>query len=195
MTAPVGTVAEDNRRGDFLTRTGVFAGPLSLALMVTPYMFVIAGDLLAGRSYAIDPWALVQSAALTIPLFILAAACLAIVVTLPLGGILLWLCWLADVDPVATRWNATRFGALGGALVALIEIASVLISFSTNVFVVDHIAPTGLAFGNAGEPTLLTWLKFAADLIVTVLIGSVSARLAWRPSISSLAPTHAKLAA
>ncbi len=191
MTAPVGTIAEHRGRGDFLVRTGMLAAPLSLALMFTPYFCIVVGNLLAGFTYDIDLWALAQFVAIMFVPLLVIVAFIAIVVTLPVGGFLLWLCWRANIDPVASRWNAMRFGAAGGALVALIEAAVVLAQLRAGVVISNYVSIWGLAFGNAGEPTLLTWLKFAADLIVTVLIGAVSACLAWRRSQRPHAPTPA----
>jgi len=191
MTVPVGTIAEHRGRGDFLVRTGMIAGPLSLVLMFTPLVCIMTGNLLAGLTYDIEPWAFAQFAAVMFVPVLAIVAFIAIVVTLPVGGLLLWLCWRANVDPVASRWNATRFGAAGGALIALIETVSFLTPLNAGIVVADYFPPWGLGLGTAGEPTVLTWLKFAADLIVTVLIGAISACLAWRRPRQLLPPTPA----
>lgn len=163
---------------DFLLRTSGIAAPLSLLLMFGPPILpslwppdlkAIGGSI--GVLLLFFPYLVIV---ILISLLVSAA------VTLCLGATLAAACNRIGISTIGTRKEALRFGAIGGAVIALVEAIVILLHWSSYAgeprtlgagyaFILENPAPT---FDNA--------LKVTLDLVATLAIGALSGWLAWR---------------
>jgi len=164
---------------DFLLRTSGIAALLSLLLMFGPSAFpslwppdlnAIAGAI--GLLLLFFPYLVIV---------ILVSLLVSAAVTLCLGATLAAACNRIGISTIGTRKEALRFGAIGGAVIALVEAIVILLHWSSYAgeprilgegyaFILENSAPT---FDNA--------LKVVFDIVATLAIGALSGWLAWRP--------------
>ncbi len=164
---------------DFLLRTSGIAAVLSLLLMFGPA--VLPSLLPPDLDNIGGPTELLLIFWPFLVIVILISLLVSAAVTLCLGATLATACNRLGIGTIGTRQEALRFGAIGGAVIALAEAIVILLHWSSYTgepralgaeyaFILENPAPT---FDNA--------LKVTLDLVATLGIGALSGWLAWRP--------------
>ncbi len=163
--------------GDFLFRVALVSALLSIAVVLAPPLLVALpyvripplGDVFIGLLF------FVVGAAWLGAIAVMVATTVVIVVGIPLWQIF-------HRDETWTRHRAALLGAAGGAIISAVEVAYLVVKlWSGPSYIPDGFSPAGLAFGSDGAPGVFTWLKLALDVVLTIGIGALSARWAWRP--------------
>ena len=164
---------------DFLLRTAGLAALLSLMLM--------AGPLVVQSLWALDPLRLDRSAVFTLAIMpflgiaLLVALVVSAAVTLCLGAALAAVFRSLGIGAIGTRVEALRFGAAGGAVVALVEAIAILIHWSGYTGAPRELGAEYAFILQNPPPIFVNALKVAFDLVATLGIGALSGWLAWRP--------------
>lgn len=164
---------------DFLLRTAGFAALLSLLLMFGPPVLL---SLWPPNLNSIT--ASIGLLILTFPyliIVIMIALLVSAAVTLCLGAVLAAACRARGIGTLGTRMEAMRFGAIAGAVIALVE-AIVILLYWTSYTGPSRELGAGIAFLLQNPPPYLGHaLKVMFDMAATIGIGALSGWLAWRP--------------
>lgn len=184
MTPPSPQARED--LADFLLRTAGFAALLSLLLMFGPPVLL--------SLWPPDSNSIAASIGLLILSFpylvivVLIALLVSAAVTLCLGAVLAAACKARGIGTIGTRREAMRFGAIAGAVIALVEAIVILLYWASYTGPSRELG-AGIAFILENPPPYLGHaLKVAFDLAATVGVGALSGWLAWRPPKPSPSP-------
>lgn len=163
---------------DFLLRTSGIAALLSLLLMFGP---IVLPSLLPPDLDTIGgPVGLLLIFWPFLVFVILVSLLVSAAVTLCLGATLAAALNALRISTIGTRTEALRFGAIGGAVIALAEAIVILLHWS-NYTGEPRALGAGFAFIlENSAPTLGNALKVAFDLVATLGIGAISGWLAWR---------------
>jgi lysylphosphatidylglycerol synthetase-like protein (DUF2156 family) len=171
---------------DFLLRTAGFAALLSLLLMFGPPVLL---SLWPPNLTSIT--ASIGLLILSFPyliIVILIALLVSAAVTLCLGAVLAAACRARGIGTIGTRMEAMRFGAIAGAVIALVE-AIVILLYWTSYTGPSRELGAGIAFFLQNPPPYLRHaLKVMFDMAATIGIGALSGWLAWRPPRPSPSP-------